>query len=411
MAERIPRATVVAVVIATTVAQIASVMGVAVFPVIAPKLAADTGLDASLIGFQVSLVYGTAMLGSPFLNVMIPRWGACRTTQVALGMCIAGMLLALHPSIAALALTSILLGLSTSVVTPASAHLLFRFSPAGKRNLIFSLKQTGVPLAWVLMALIAPIITLTFGWRWALIVVLIVSLATVIALQRVRDEWDDDRNPRVAVLQNPLTGLVVLWRAPVLRWLAMSSMFLTFVQLCLGTFIVTMLVGEAGYSLVAAGVMLSIVQSAGVVGRIVWGWLGDMTGDSLRLLVMLCLITIACCVLMTWVTPGWPVPLLGVLLTVFGVTAIGWNGLFLAEIARRSPQGQVGQATGAAVVWNFAGILIGPALFGAVYRSIGSYSLTYGLLSVIATGALALLIASWRAARAEDARQLAGSAG
>jgi nitrate/nitrite transporter NarK len=157
--------------------------------------------------------------------------------------------------------------------------------------------------------------------------------------------------------------------------------------------------------------MLSIVQTAGVVGRVVWGWLGDMTGDSLRLLVMLGMVTVACCFLMTWVTPEWPMPLLGVFLTVFGGTAIGWNGLFLAEIARRSPQGQVGQATGAAVVWNFAGILIGPALFGAVYRSIGSYSVTYGLLSVIATGALALLIASWRAARAEDARQLAGSPG
>ena len=398
------RSTVVAVVVATTIAQIASVMGVAVFPVIAPELAVETGLDPSLIGFQVSLVYGAAMLGSPFLNVMIPRWGACRTMQVALALCVAGMLLSLYPAVLALAATSVLVGLSLSVMTPASAHLLFRFSPPRHRNLIFSLKQTGVPLAWVLMALIAPTITLAFGWRWSLAVVFAVSLGTMIALQPVRAAWDSDRDPNAAVFQNPLAGLVVLWRAPALRWLSMSSMFLTFVQLCLGTFIVTMLVGEAGYSLVAAGVMLSIVQSAGVAGRVIWGWLGDATGDSLGLLVKLGMVMVACCLLMAWVTPGWPAPALGLLLSVFGATAIGWNGLFLAEIARRSPQGQVGQATGAAVVWNFAGILIGPALFAGAYRSIGSYALTYGLLSVVAVGALGLLIASHRAARAEAVR-------
>ena len=61
----IPRSTVVGVVAATTIAQVASVMGIAVFPVIAPRLAAEMGVAPALIGYQISLVYGAATIGSP----------------------------------------------------------------------------------------------------------------------------------------------------------------------------------------------------------------------------------------------------------------------------------------------------------------------------------------------------------
>lgn len=48
-------------------------------------------------------------------------------------------------------------------------------------------------------------------------------------------------------------------------------------------------------------------------------------------------------------------------------------------------------ATGGAMMWNFAGILIGPALFATVYKFVGSYALTFGLLALIAAAGLALL--------------------
>ena len=64
----IPRSTVVAVIAATMIAQVASIMGVAVFPVIAPKLAEEMGVEPALVGYQVSLTYGAAMFASPLLH-------------------------------------------------------------------------------------------------------------------------------------------------------------------------------------------------------------------------------------------------------------------------------------------------------------------------------------------------------
>jgi MFS-type transporter involved in bile tolerance (Atg22 family) len=50
-------------------------------------------------------------------------------------------------------------------------------------------------------------------------------------------------------------------------------------------------------------------------------------------------------------------------------------------------------------VWNFAGILIGPALFALTYRINGSYAQTYGLLSLFAVAGFAFLLMTAASAR------------
>ena len=397
------RTGVVAVLLATTIAQVASVMGIAVFPVIAPRLASEIGVAAAMIGFQISLIYGAATVGSPLMSFAATRWGACRTMQGGLACSVAAMALSLTGSLPALALASVLLGLSMTMITPAASHLLFSYTHARHRNLIFSIKQTGVPLAWVIMALIAPSITLAFGWRWAVAAVLAVALITALALQRARERWDDDRKHDAPIRANPLTALAALWHYPVLRWLAIASCALSFVQLCLGTFLVTMLVNETAYGLVTAGVMLSMVQAAGVGGRVVWGWIADRTRNSLGLLKMLAAITTVCCIAIAFLTPAWPKSLLAVFLVVFGSAAVGWNGLFMAEVARWSPRGMVSVATSAAMTWNFGGILVGPALFALVFEATGRYTVSFGLVAIVGVCGFAALSMCHAAARREQA--------
>jgi MFS family permease len=398
-ASPVPRGTVLAVLAATTVAQVASVMGVAVFPVIAPRLAASMGVTPSAIGYQMSIVYGTAALTSPLMTFAVARWGACRTTQLGLGFCSVAMVLALTSLLPALAVSSVLLGLALAIMLPAAAHLLFRFSPPRNRNLIFSLKQTGVPLAWAIMALAAPTITIAYGWQWAIGAVLALCVVLVAALQRVREQWDDDRDPGVKIRARPFESLAVVWRYPILRWLAAASLCLSFVQLCLATFIVTALVEEVEYTLIAAGFMLSIVQVTGVVGRIVWGWIADRTRNSLGLLEKLAAATSVCCIAIAFLTPAWPALLIAILFVVFGAASVGWNGLFLAELARCSPRGMVSSVMGAAMLWNFGGVMLGPAIFATVYTFNRSYTLTFGLLTVIAFAGLVLLKLARVAAR------------
>ncbi len=392
-----PPATVAAVVAATTAAQVAGAMGTAVFPVIAPELARTLHVEASMIGYQMSLIYAAAMLGSMLFTGLVARYGGCRTTQIGMICCIIGLAIGFHSSIAALAVTSVFIGVAMSINLPAAAHLLLRFSPPQHRNFIFSLKQTGVPLAWALMALIAPVVTLTWGWQWALALVVASALATLLAMQPVRAAWDDDRRADLPVQFRVFDGVRLVWRMPALRWLGVTAFCLASIQICISTFAVIMLVEEGGYTLIGAGLMLSVAQIAGVLGRIVWGWLADRTGDSLRILQILTAGTLVCCVAIAFLQPGWPVALTALLFAVFGATAIGWNGLYTAEVARRSPPGQVSVATGGAMVWNFAGILIGPTAFTLGYQLIGSYAWTYGTVTAVAAMTLLALHAGRRA--------------
>jgi len=396
-----PAPSVAAVVAATTAAQVAGAMGAAVFPVIAPELARTLGVQASLIGYQMSLIYGAALLGSMLFTWMVARYGGCRTTQIGMACCVAGLAAGFHSSIAALVVTSVFIGIAMSINLPAAAHLLFRFSPPQHRNFIFSLKQTGVPLAWALMALIAPAITLAWGWRWALGLVLVSALATLLAMQAVRERWDDDRRPDLPVRARVFEGLQLVWRLPALRWLGIAAFGMAFVQLCVSTFTVIMLVDEAGYTLIEAGLMLSVAQIAGVMGRIAWGWLADRSGDSLRVLQGLTAGMLLCCVVIAFLQPGWPVLPTALLFALLGATAVGWNGLYTAEVARRSPPGQVSIATGGAMVWNFGGILAGPAAFTLVYELLGSYARTYGTMMVMATIIFLALHAARRAQHRE----------
>ena len=152
----------------------------------------------------------------------------------------------------------------------------------------------------------------------------------------------------------------------------------------------------------AAGILLSLTQASGVAGRIFWGWLADRTGDGFGMLFALNLVMIVCCALTALISPQWPALAFALLFIVFGATALGWNGVFLAEVARRSPRGMVGVATAGAMVWNFAGILVGPAAFATLYRWTGSYTVTFGWLTLIAVLGLLFIALARRSSSGES---------
>jgi MFS family permease len=385
------------VVLAATGAQIAAAMGIAIFPVLAPQLALMLGVDASAVGYQISLLFGAAMLASTVVGTVVLRWGACRGMQWALWLAAAGMLIAMVGQLWAMPLAALCIGASNALAAAAAAHLLFRFAPPRHRNLIFSIKQTGVPLGWALIALVAPVMTLRWGLRVSLVVIMAYAAVAALLFERWRPFWDDDRDPRAAGRTRLFTGVVELWRYPVLRYLGLAAFFFSFLQLCVGTFTVNLLVKDAGYSLVAAGLMLSLVQAAGMAGRLGFGWIADRSGRAIAALTVTSLCAAAGCIISIFISAEWPPVLLALFYLLFGVVAYGWNGVLHAQIARLSPPGLVSVVTGGVMIWIFAGILIGPSLFAVTYRAIGSYTTTFGFL------AAAGLVSAWLAARAVGA--------
>ena len=389
------------VVAAATLAQMVVAMSNVVLPTIAPKLAESLGLSAVLIGYQVSLTFGIATVASMFGGTAVLRWGAARMTQVSMAVCGAGLLLFVLPHWGFVALGSVAVGAAMGLLTPAAAHMLVKYTQPERRNVMFSIKQTGVPVGGVVIALTAPALAVTVGWQWSIAMVLALIVLIVLLVGPRRTRWDDDRDPGASLRQQPFGGVPMVWRHAKLRWLSLVALLFSTIQRCLLTFTVIYLVAEADYGLIEAGVMLSMLQIGGAVARVPWGWLADRLGSSLAVLTSICVLTISATAALALLGPAWPRPVVYLLFFVLGAAAVGWNGVFHAEAARLSPPGMAGMVAGGTAVFIFGGVLLGPSLFAGAYSVINSYSATFALTTVAGVAALALLVLGRRAARTE----------
>ena len=380
------------VLVSMLAAQALGTVATIVLPALAPEASASLGISSALIGYQISIL-AAAMLVSLLLGANLSmRWGACRVTQVGLALCAAGCLIATGPHAAFFFASAIAFGLGYGLLSPPASHLLMRYTPAHRRNVLFSIKQTGVPIGGIGASLMAPAVATLFGWRWALVVTAAMLAGLIAVLQTRRARWDDDRTPDVPIVANPLEGIAWIWRQRTLRNLAIAGAFLVIPQIGLTTFTVVLFVEEAGYSLIAAGLVLTASQVGSAAGRVFWGWMADLTRSCYTTLAIVCGVMIAAALTCVLVTPAWPLPVACLLFFVFGSTASGWNGAFMAEVARLVPAKLVSRTTAGALFYVNIGKMIGPLIVANAYAWSGSYAIAFGCLSVVTAAALACLL-------------------
>lgn len=358
-------------------------MALLTLPVMAPVVAAALGVSSAYVGVYVALVYVGAIVASLAAGTAVARFGAIRISQAGLLVCGLGLALCAVKSVPVIALGALLIGIGYGPVTPASSHLLARTTSARSLSLVFSVKQTGVPLGGVLAGLIVPSLLLVTGWQGALLLVALLCLVCAVMAQPMRREMDLDRNPlcRLSLghLAQPLR-LVLSHRS--LSMLAACSFFFSATQLSLVTYLVTFLHDSLGQDLVAAGIALSVSQFAGVGGRVFWGYVSDRFLGARRMLALLAGLMALSSLATALLSTSMPAVLLMGILAVFGASAIGWNGVYLAEVARQAPKGQASLATGGTLAVTFFGVVLGPPLFGALSGLFGSYRAGYAALAV-----------------------------
>lgn len=360
---------------------------------LAPVITQQLGLPGTAVGLYFTVVYLGAMVATVLGSHVVTQLGAIRTSQAALAACALGLASIASGHLPLAVAGALLIGFGYGPITPASSQILARTTPAHRMGLVFSIKQTGVPLGGVIAGLLMPSLTLAFGWSWALVVLALGCLGTATLAQRLRASLDDGRPLRSAWpdMHQLLQPVRMVWATPALRMLALCSLVFSAVQGCLTAYAVSWLTADLGWALVAAGAALSVSQSAGVVGRILWGWIADRGPGAWRMLGALCALMIASGLATLALGPSSTPALVFALLAVYGATAIGWNGIYLAAVARLAAPGQAGVATGGTLAFTYSGVVVGPPLFGLVAGITGDHAMAFAATALpLAACAIAL---------------------
>ena len=251
---------------------------------------------------------------------------------------------------------------------------------------------------------VLPSLSLVTGWRGALGIAAAAGIAVVVVAQAVRGALDVHRRADDhSAFARALDAVRRTFRDRELASIALLSLVYAAAQVCLTTFLVVHLTSVLGWSLVAAGLGLSVGTAGGVAGRIVWGALSDRTQQPRAVLGVIGVIAGACSVITALSTPAWPAFVIYATVAVFGATAIGWNGVMLAEVARLAPPGQAGATTGATGFVTFGGVMAGPPLFAALSTATGGTRAGYVAIALL-SGLTGLAILLQRPRRTTDAK-------
>lgn len=367
-------------------------MALLVLPAVAPEVAREYAIDAALIGYFITLVCVGQLVTLTLFGNFTQRFGGCRGYQAGHACIAAGMALIMAPRPAFLAAGAIFIGFGYGLLGPGFSHLLMRFSPPARRNFIFSLQQTGVPIGGIAAALAAPAIALAYGWRWAMLLNVVLLGGVLLLMQRGRARWDDDRDRSARILSSqPLANVMIVWHHVPLRRVALAGAAFCWAQFCVGAYTVVVCVKVFDLNLLAAGAMLTAVQVASALGRVSVGWMADALRDTARVLSWNAAIMLAACIVALAIAPGWPMIAIYALFAVLGFTTGAWAGTVLAEAGRLAPPGTTSAVLSGMFVYLNTGKMIGPIVLANTYWATQSYAWALASLALPAVIALMCL--------------------
>ena len=356
--------------------------------VMMPEVARDLAIDPKLVGIFTAIIYAVAAVTALAVAGPILRFGAVRICQGALLMAAIG--LALNAS--ALVLTTVLavafIGAAQGPINPASAHILAQRVPREWFGMVFSLKQTGVPIGFALAGLIFPLLLAWLGWRGASLTAAGMAVLAALLVEPLRPHLD------VIVAGGKasngiLRSISFVLKHPQLRVLGWSAFVYVVAQHTFTFYLVTYLYEHCGLTIARAGFVLSASQLIGTGVRLVSGGMGDRI-PRMRLLGWTGVFMTGGCIaigLLERDTPFWLIVLVAV---GYGAVVISWNGTSQAEFAHLAPPGETAAVAAVQTALAFSGAVVGPPLF-ALIAALVSYRMAF-----FAVAACVLAAAIWQ---------------
>jgi len=347
--------------------------------VLAPPIIRDLGVTPAVAGFYFGLTACFALVGQMGCGGFILKYGPLRMSQVALLSMALGMAIATQGSVLAFVLLAAIGQTGAACATPASSQLLGRWSPPRLAPIVFSVKQTAVPVGILLGGSLAPTAAAWLGWRGTMQIAVAALVAFAIALQPLRRRFDAERTANRSFRLGDLAATMrVVMTTPSLRGLAYACFAFNGMQQVMTAYFVIYMT-HLGYDLISAGYIFSIAVVVAIPCRVLWSWLGSFHLPARLMMAWLALGMAIAAVGMAFFTGDWPILAIEAVAWVLSATALSWHGILLSETARLAPEGMVGSATGGVLSFGQAGSLICPLVYAALLHATDNYGLGFAV--------------------------------
>jgi len=345
----------------------------------APLIRVALGLSEIGVGAIASMAYFGAMLTSRAGGRATDRLGPMIVITVGMTMTALGIGLAsIAQEVVVFYLGILLAGFGYGAINPAT-NVLANPTTARRRGLVMSVKQSGVPLGGIVAGAVLPAIGSRYGWRSAFLAPML-ACCGVAALT-----WLAARG-RVAVHRRAVEPLGVSVRLRMPHGFA-YGFAMAGAQVSVFAFTAVYLVDGRALSINRAGLGVSLLLLAGVLGRPLWGWLSDLYPEQrLRMLQAASLLG-AGSISTMWTFPAVVLP---VALFAVGLCSVGWNGVYVAVVAEAGEPHEIGLNTGASLRMINLGAVACPVITGLVVQL--SHSWAYGWTFCSAVSLFGLVI-------------------
>lgn len=319
----------------------------------------------------------------------LDRFGERRILLASLSVTVlgtVGAVLAVATDAGHLALGAALLvgGIGSGAANGASGRIVVGFFPADQRGTAMGIRQMAQPLGIAVLALTMPVLAERVSVTAALAVPAVVAvLGLVVVYAGIVDPELPPSQLTAQPTGNPYRSGAYLWR------IHAFSVLLVIGQSMLWTFVPAWLILAQGWSPLSAGVLVTVTQIMGALGRIVAGRVSDVVGSRMapiRVIAVAAAISLALLAL----TDQFDSVLAPVLMVLASIATVADNGLAFTAIAETAGPFWSGRALGVQNTAQFVTMAVTTPLLGALIERVG-YSAAFGLVAVAPVLALPLI--------------------
>nr|WP_256401438.1 MFS transporter [Haloarchaeobius litoreus] len=349
-------------------------------------------IGPSAAGLIVSVMFGTAVVASIPVGVVLDRTNSRYAVAVAVGLLLVagvwGWYAASAGSFAMVLASRVLGGLAYVVVWNAGIDVVGRSFEAERQATAVATFTASGPVGFAVGQAAAPVVAEAFGWPAifpAFTALSVVGLALFWPTSRGSGRARDTRTPTFADLSRVVTDRRV-WLVGVLGFLGYS------LYLFVNSWAPSYLTDELRLSLVVSGALSALFPAVGVLSRISGGVLSDRLFDGRRRPVVLASFAVATPAVATFTFLP-TVPLVVAALLVAGFAIQLCLGLVFAYVRELVEPAVAATAVAFLTSVGLAGAFLAPIVGGALI-DVTSYDVAFLLAGLLGLVGVAV---AWRA--------------